>query len=447
MSLPYRITSAVDILLTASGSIKHNAPVEYLHTDDSILADLKGLKSTLNEDDLLQWNGTNLSSISLTDLTALIPPGAAIGLTPAFKLATGYTTSSETVSQVPGTYNYSFTGFSSVGSGKLFDSADSSFVNHTLSYQIPSVVATDLGIGFSLGNTDTTPVSEGDGVAYIYQRRMYIYMSRNTLDAPDVYPIFFSADGRVVYRMDLSAAAGDTLTYVILFDRVHVYQNGSLKGTFMYRSVLSSSRFAFQGMSYTDTRDAVYWTYPPEVSLTCRLFVTIPANMPNFTIPNLILLPCVLGAPGATGATGPQGPAGADADLDNAHITSSLTLEGNVTDSYEQKQVLYSEATFGNLAETVMTITLETNQMVHVEVKSAIKSATKSGLVRKESIYYEDGGSVYRVTNTDSSNVLSSAEAGAIVLQIADSTILVKHYAPSETLKICSVVTITKFQL
>jgi len=69
MSFPLRLQASTDVEITAVGKIKHNSAVQYLHEDDSILSDLQSLKTTLNEKDVLQWNGSQLSAISKSDLT------------------------------------------------------------------------------------------------------------------------------------------------------------------------------------------------------------------------------------------------------------------------------------------------------------------------------------------------------------------------------------------
>jgi hypothetical protein len=57
-SFPYRINAGADVEINANGRIKHNASVQYLHGDDSLLADIQGL--TLASGDVLSFNGSNI---------------------------------------------------------------------------------------------------------------------------------------------------------------------------------------------------------------------------------------------------------------------------------------------------------------------------------------------------------------------------------------------------
>lgn len=67
-SIPHRIASIGDVVISSvSGSVVHNAPVSHMHADDSLLHDLKELKSSLVADDLLQFDGTNLTARPLSD--------------------------------------------------------------------------------------------------------------------------------------------------------------------------------------------------------------------------------------------------------------------------------------------------------------------------------------------------------------------------------------------
>jgi hypothetical protein len=57
-SFPYRINAGSDVEINANGRIKHNASVQYLHADDSLLSDIQALN--LADGDLLVFNGSNI---------------------------------------------------------------------------------------------------------------------------------------------------------------------------------------------------------------------------------------------------------------------------------------------------------------------------------------------------------------------------------------------------
>ena len=59
--IPLRLNALGNVeISSASGVINHNAEVVHNHANDSVLADLKALKSTLGASDLFMWNGSNV---------------------------------------------------------------------------------------------------------------------------------------------------------------------------------------------------------------------------------------------------------------------------------------------------------------------------------------------------------------------------------------------------
>jgi len=156
----------------------------------------------------------------------------------------------------------------------------------------------------------------------------------------------------------------------------------------------------------------------------------------------------IQGETGPQGIQGEQGPAGSDANLDNAHLTTAMTLESNVgANAYEQKQIVYSSLTSGMAPETVLTVPLGSNQVVNISVRCVVKGSSKNGVVLKEATYYENAGLVSLISGSETSSQLGTAEEGSVVFETAGTSILVKHSAPTENIKVCSVISLTKCQL
>jgi len=73
MSYPYRIAGPNGVIISSkSGSVDQGAKVIFNHADNSILKDLTNLKATdsLVENDILQWDGENIVSLSYATLTS-----------------------------------------------------------------------------------------------------------------------------------------------------------------------------------------------------------------------------------------------------------------------------------------------------------------------------------------------------------------------------------------
>jgi len=71
MSYPHRISAIGNVEISSvSGVINHQAEVVHNHANDSVLADLKSLKSTLNSGDVFKWNGANVVAQNVSEFAA-----------------------------------------------------------------------------------------------------------------------------------------------------------------------------------------------------------------------------------------------------------------------------------------------------------------------------------------------------------------------------------------
>ena len=60
-SIPLRLNALGNVEISSvNGVINHNAEVQHNHANDSVLADIKSLKSTLQSGDVFKWNGSNV---------------------------------------------------------------------------------------------------------------------------------------------------------------------------------------------------------------------------------------------------------------------------------------------------------------------------------------------------------------------------------------------------
>jgi len=67
-SIPLRLNALGNVeISSASGVINHNSEVVHNHANDSVLADLKALKSSLANGDLFKWDGTNVVAQASSD--------------------------------------------------------------------------------------------------------------------------------------------------------------------------------------------------------------------------------------------------------------------------------------------------------------------------------------------------------------------------------------------
>lgn len=69
--IPLRLSGLGNVeISSSSGVVNYNSEVVHHHHNDSVLADLKGLKSSLANGDLFKWNGTNVVAHASSDFIA-----------------------------------------------------------------------------------------------------------------------------------------------------------------------------------------------------------------------------------------------------------------------------------------------------------------------------------------------------------------------------------------
>ena len=441
---PLRLRAAGDLELGASGSIKHNASVQYLHADDSLLSDLKGLKSSLNSKDILQWDGSNLSSISENVLKQGETKLNLVYHNPLiYADASPPSTVPDSILNVSGYNGWYFTN-KTVGSkiNWYMPSASSTFTVADLKglylnfYNVTGTEAPFIAVY-------TKPTGTGDSFPNFFKSRR-VYTGADALSGSRAYLSIANLGANTMPKV-----YGTTLNSLAVSTTVGSYNDSEVIAFF---AINSNSGASVNAVNFILSKFGVILEDHTEEFSFMPLGAQGEQGIQGIQGPP--------GADGATGATGATGPAGADgapgadgvsADLNNAVLTGIQSLQGSSADCLKQESIHKGVAVFNGDSGTLKSIILN-NEMAIIEVLAVVKGSSASGCIKLSAVYYQSGSGAHTLVPSSLSSVVYGGLVGNEVqfyIPAENDRVSIVNYgnATAGNITVSNLVTVSKFSL